>query len=284
MTARTLSALAALVLFFSVSTGAGQAPWRVASLNLAADEVLVEILPLERLVGVTHAADDPASSNIVGRVPRSVARFFRADMERLLALGPDLVIVSEYTDADFLALLRRSGLAYHKLEGLDSFAGYRDALLGLGAAVGELEGARRLVVRYDARLVELRKRLENVSMPRVLYWSNPFTAGAGTAIGALIECAGGRNAALELEATGLIPIGSERAFVLDPDVVLAARDAEGARGLSQHPLLSRMRAVREGRVVELPMRRLVTLSHHAAESCWQLAKRLHPERFTEAEP
>jgi iron complex transport system substrate-binding protein len=284
MTPRTLGALAALVFSFSASTRAGQAPRRVASLNLAADEILVEILPLERLVGVTHAADDPASSNIVGRVPRSVTRFFRADMERLVALDPDLVVVSEYTDADFLALLLRSGLAYHKLERLDSFAGYRQALLGLGAVVGELEAARRLVVRYDARLVELRKRLENVSAPRVLYWSNPFTAGAGTAIGALIECAGGRNAARELEATGLIPIGSERAFVLDPDVVLAARDAEGARGLSQHPLLSRMRAVREGRVVELPMRWLVTVSHHAAESCWQLARRLHPERFTEAEP
>jgi iron complex transport system substrate-binding protein len=255
-------------------------PQRIASLNLAADEILVEIVPLERLVAATEAADDPQSSSIVGRIPGSVPRFFRGDLERLVALQPDLVVVSEYTDADFLVALERSGLRYHRMEGLDSMAGYRRALLELGKVVGEPAAAARLAGAYDARLAQIAGRLKDVSRPRVLYWANPFTAGGHTAIGALIECAGGRNVGRELGVEGIVPIGAERAFAADPDLLLVAVSPgnDGREALAAHPLLSQLPAVREGRVVSLPTHLLVSLSHHAAEACDALARQLHPER------
>jgi len=173
-------------------------PKRIASLNLTADEVLVEILPVERLVAVTAAADDEGTSNIVGRVPPGVARFRKADLERLVALAPDLVVVSEYTDPDFLYLLERSGLRYHRMEGLRSLAGNREAILRLGEAVGATAGAEKLVARYDAVLADLARRLRGVARPRVMYWASGMTAGGDTAIGALIESAGARNVGAEL--------------------------------------------------------------------------------------
>ena len=111
-------ALLALSPGTEAETGAAR---RVASLNLTSDEILVEILPLDRLVGVTRWADDVETSNVAGRIPPSIYRFPKADMERLVALRPDLVIVSEYHDADFLRLFDKSGLHYHRMSGLDSF-------------------------------------------------------------------------------------------------------------------------------------------------------------------
>lgn len=254
------------------------APRRVASLNLTADEILVEILPLERVVAVTAAADEPGMSNIVGRVPRSAARFPRADLERLLALHPDLVVVADYTDADFLTALQSSGLRFHRMTGLDSIAGFRRAILDLGRAVGAEAGAERLVRAFDGRLTELERRLSGVVQPRVLYWSSPFTAGAGTAIGALIACGGARNAASEMGISGLAPLGAERAFLSDPDIVLVGAVPGEADALRAHPLLSKLRAVRAGRIVEARTELLVTMSHHAAESCWALAAAFHPDR------
>lgn len=261
--------------------GASPTPQRVVSLNLAADEILVEILPAERLVGVTAASDNPNSSNIVGRLPASTPRFFRGDMERLVALEPDLVIVSQYTDADFLRLLEASGLRYHRMVGLHSLAGFRKAILALGEAVGEPEAGARIVARYDERLSELAARLEGTAPPRVLYWSNPFTAGGATAIGAMIECGGARNVGRELGIEGVVPVGAERAFVADPDFILVGGTPGASEALRDHPLLSQLRAVKERRVVEMPMRLLFSLSHHAAEGCWALAEALHPERFPE---
>ena len=253
-------------------------PRRIASLNLTADEILVEIVPVDRLVAATAAADDAGTSNVVGRIPPGVARFRRAEMERLLALSPDLVVVSEYTDADFLRLVERSGMRVHRMSGLDSLPGIRAAILELGRAVGGEEAARVLVARYDARLADLARRLEGASRPRVLYWAGGMTAGAGTAIGALIEAGGATNVGREMGLEGIGPIGAERAFVADPDFVLVGEGWKSTEALEAHPLLSQMRAVKQGHIVAMPTELLVTLSHHAADACWYLAGALHPDR------
>jgi iron complex transport system substrate-binding protein len=277
--------VALAVLALTAPTPASEpAPKRVASLNLSADEVLVEILPPERLVSVTRWADAPGTSNVAGRVPASAYRFQKADMERLVALAPSLVIVSEYTDADFLKLVERSGIRWHRMEGLSSVAGVRQAILDLGRAVGADEGARRLVERYDATLAELSRRLEGAKRPRVLYWSGGMTAGADTAIGALIEGAGAINVGRELGVQGITPPGAERAFVADPDVVLVSSWPGGVDAVREHPLVSQLRAVREGNIVVMPNELLVALSQYTADACWDLASRLHPDRVPRKRP
>ena len=266
----------------AAASGAGAAerpvPRRIASLNLAADEVLVEVVPVDRLVAVTAQLDEKGMSNAIGRVPASVARFFRADLERLLVLRPDLVVVSEYTDPDFLRQLARSGIPYHRMEGLRTLDGYRRAIAALGRAAGAEAETARLVERYDATLRDLARRLEGAARPRVLYWASGMTAGADSAIGALVECGGGRNVGAEIGLSGIAPIAGERAFAADPDVVLVGVWPGVVDALRGDPLLSRLRAVRERRVVEMPTELLVTVSHHAADACRDLAARLHPSR------
>jgi len=281
--------LACLLLFCASSAYAAMpalesVPRRIASLNLTADEILVEIVPVDRLVAATAAADDTGTSNVVGRIPPGVARFRRAEMERLLALTPDLVVVSEYTDADFLRLLERSGMRVHRMGGLDSLAGIRAAVLELGRVVGAEEAARRLVTRYDARLAELARRLQGAPRPRVLYWAGGMTAGGGTAIGALIEGGGGASVGREMGLEGIAPIGAERAFVADPDFVLVGEGWKSAEALRAHPLLAQMRAVKQGHIIAMPTELLVTLSHHAADACWYLAGALHPDRVPGPRP
>ena len=254
------------------------APLRVASLNLTADEILVDILKPGRLVAVTRFADDPTMSNVAGRVPNNVARFPKADLERLVSLRPDLVVVSQFTDGDFMRQLEHSGLRAHAMGGLDSLAGIRQAILDLGRAVGDDGAARDLVARFDSRLAELAERLEGASRPRVLYWSSPYTAGNGTSLGAIIECGGGKNAAAELGIRGLVPLGAERAFVAQPDYILVDPAFESLETLRRHPLLGGLPAVREGRILSLPGAQLSTLSHHIAEACWSVAARLHSDR------
>jgi iron complex transport system substrate-binding protein len=253
-------------------------------MNLAADEVLVEIIPVDRLVLVTRWVDTPGTSNIIGRVPTSVPRIPKADMERLVATAPDLVVVSEYTDADFLDLLTRSGIRHHRMAGLASLAGIRTAILDLGRAVGAEEAARRVVARYDATLADLDRRLAGARKPRVLYWSGAMTAGADTAIGAIIEGAGAINVGRELGVEGIAPVGAERAFVADPDFVLVGTWPGAESAVRDHPLLSQLRAVKGGHLVSMPTELLVALSQYTADAAWDLASRLHPDRVPRARP
>jgi iron complex transport system substrate-binding protein len=217
-------------------------------------------------------------------VPASVPRFPKADLERLLSVRPDLVIVSEYTDADFLVLLEQSGVRHHRMKGLTSLPGIRQAVLDLGAAVGESEGARRLVARFDATLVALDARLRGAARPRVLYWAGGLTAGGGSAIGSLVECGGGTNVGAQMGLVGIEPAGAERAYAAAPDRILVGEGWESAAALRRHPLLSKLPAVREGRLVTMPTELLVALNHHSAEACWDLAHRLHPDRVPAQAP
>jgi iron complex transport system substrate-binding protein len=165
------------------------------------------------------------------------------------------------------------------MQGLASLEGVRQAILDLGRAVAAEEATARLVARYDATLTSVATRLEGAQSPRVLYWSGGMTAGAATAIGSLIECAGGRNVGRELGVVGIAPPGAERAFVADPDVVLVTTWPDAASSVRSHPLLGTLRAVREGHIVEMPNHHLVALSQYTADACLDLATRLHPARF-----
>jgi iron complex transport system substrate-binding protein len=247
--------------------------------NLASDEILADILPLDRLVGVTALVDEAGTSNAVGRIPASIARFPKVDVERLIALRPDLVVVSEYTDADVLRALRQSGLKIHRMTGLDSLEGFKRALLDLGVVVGEKEAAEKLAAEFDARLQDVERRIAGTPRPKLLYWASGFTAGAKTAFDALIHCGGGENAAALAGITGITPLGAERAYGLDPDWLFIGSHTTTAKEIHEHPLLSRMRAVKAGHVVEMPTELLVALNHHAAKSCEFMAKALHPEKF-----
>ena len=275
---RALTALLAGVVTLALALPAlAVKPQRVASANLSSDEILAEILPPARLVSVTRWVDDDTMSNAVGRVPRSIFRVQKADLESLVALAPDLVVVSEYTDADFQRLLERSGMRVHRMAGLDTLDGVRRAIVDLGRAVGEEAAAAEVVRRYDARLQELRRLLAGAPRPRVLYWSGGMTAGANTAIGALIESAGAVNVGRELGVEGIAPPGAERAFMADPDVILVSSWPGAATAVAEHPLLGQSRAVRQGRLARLENRFLVALSQHTADAAWRLAELLHPQ-------
>jgi iron complex transport system substrate-binding protein len=254
-------------------------PQRVASLNLASDEVLVEILPLSRLVAVTALIDEVGTSNAIGKVPKSIARFPKVDVERLIALKPDLIVVSEYTDADVLRALQNSDLKAHRMIGLDSFEGFKKALLDLGSAVGERTAAEGLVKNFDARLAAIDAAIQGAPRPKVLYWASSFTSGAKTPFDAIIRCGGGENTAALAGMTGITTIGAERAFGLDPDWLLIGQRTATATEIRSHPLLSKMRAVKAGHVVEMPTDILVALNHHAAKACEFMARTIHKDRF-----
>ena len=84
-------------------------PRRIVSIALSADETLVDLVPPERLVGVTTFIDDPSIPPASGRVPAAAVRV-TGEPEALLALRPDIVFASAYTRPDALAILAGAGV------------------------------------------------------------------------------------------------------------------------------------------------------------------------------
>jgi iron complex transport system substrate-binding protein len=253
-------------------------------LTLATDEMLAELVPVERLAGVTKLVDDPEISSVPGHYPNHIARLSDADAERIIGLTPDLVCVAPYNAFDFVKLLEQSGLAIYRNESVHSIDEVEAGILALSERVGEPERGRQLVERMQARREQIAARLRDLPRrPRVLFWSAGFTAGRGSTIDDLIREAGAINVAAELGLGDSAEMGPERIVAADPDYILLCRWAGDDRPnqVDNHPILRHLRAVRTGQVLAIDGRRLTSVSQYVIEGVEQLARRLHPKCFAD---
>lgn len=257
------------------------APRRICSVNLGADEILYELVGVERVVAVNVYVDDAGLSNVANLYPDHIPRV-RAELEKILSLEPDLVCVNPYNAADFLDVLQKSGRPYFRHDELTSIEGIENCIRALGHRVGEPRKAEEMIQTMETRLARVDEKLLNLKKkPRVVYWAASWTMGSNTSIDEIIRRAGGINAGAENGRFGSYEIAVERMLALDPDILLLdARDSlADLPGRALPPQLLKMRACAQGRVVRVPGRALTALSQHIVSGVEILAKELHPERF-----
>lgn len=259
-------------------------PVRIASLTLATDEILQELVSPDRVVAVTALADDPGISNVAGRYPSGIRRLRIENPEQVIALAPDLICVASYNSADSLELLRRSGLPLYRNESVSSIDEIETGVERLAERLGEPERGRSIVGRMRVRRRDLASKLREVARrPRVLFWSAGFTSGRRSTIDDVIREGGGTNVATELDLEGSTEIAPERVVAADPEVILVSVwEADDRQGqIANHPILRRLRAVREGRVVAIESRYLTSVSQYVVKGAERLAHALHPDKFAD---
>lgn len=272
----------------NVPTG-GEVPERVVSLAPAITEMIFALGKGELLVGVSEHSDFPAPARLLPRV----GGFSRPNPETILALRPDLLVVSPAPEnRETVDLLRARDIPVLVVEarGLEEIG---PALLALGEELGAATVARRLGASIDARLEELSKLVRGRSRPGTLLVIQPeplIVCGPASYPGSLLRLAGGEN---------LVPSGDSRypGYSLEavlrsaPDVLvetammsteggesLAAREATLARW-SRFPQIP---AVRDGRVHLLESDALLRPGPRAPEGVADLIALLHPELGEEA--
>lgn len=261
----------------TVADGTGAAvrlpdrPSRIVSCSLASDEILLALVGPERIAAVTALAADPARSCVpeeAKRVPRRIESL-AAEAETLLALKPDLVVISPYNAPEAVEVLRRSGAPVFRLAPLDSLEGVLANIRLLGEAAGERAGAEALAGECDARLARLRARATEREPSVLAVSTDGWVFGPKTIPDDLLVAAGARNAARE---SGPAAGGLESLHAADPDVILILAAGDEALAAAAHPAWKSLRAVREGRVARVPAREALSASHHAAVGAERMAE------------
>jgi iron complex transport system substrate-binding protein len=265
----------------TVAPDAPAQPARITSLTLATDEILSQLVPLARVVSVTSLVDDAEISNVAGFYPPQTPRFRDTDLERIIAIAPDLLCVAPYNSIDFLKQVERSGIPIYRHEAFDSIDQIEAGIVEFGRRLGAEETAATLVATLRQRRKKLAAQLAGVRRPSVLFWTAGFTSGRLTALDDIIREAGGTNRAAELGLQGPVEISPEQAITADPEYLLLARWSadEQASHVTDHPVLKELRAVREQRVITIEGRYLSTVSQFVVAGAEQLARQLHPEQF-----
>jgi iron complex transport system substrate-binding protein len=155
-----------------------------------------------------------------------VSAFISADVPKILALEPDLVLTFSDLQADIVAELIRNNVAVHAFNQRD-IAGILDMIRTLGALVGTAQKADALARELAARIQTVRAKGARVHpKPRVYFeeWDEPMISGIRW-VSELIEAAGGTDVfpelALRKNAKDRI-VTAEQVIAAAPDIIVGS--------------------------------------------------------------
>ena len=206
-----------------------------------------------RIVGVSGYAVRPPQ---VRREKPRVSAFTTANIAKILALDPDLVLTFSDLQAPIVAELVHAGVAVHAFNQRD-LAGILAMVRTLGALVGAVDKAELLVRSYQVRLTEVAASVRGRPRPRVYFeeWDDPLISGICW-VSELIEIAGGDDVFAELRTRKSAKdriVAPSDVVVAAPDIILASWCGKKVvpRKIRERPGWDAIPAVRNGRVIEI---------------------------------
>jgi iron complex transport system substrate-binding protein len=197
-------------------------PQRIVSLAPSNTEILFALGLGDKVMGVTDWCDYPPEA----LEKEKVGSYDTPDIEKIVALNPDLILVAYGTTMDVINSLIGLGLTVFGIKTTDL-----DDLLNDIKTIGEITDkeveAQALTSEMESRIQAVTDQTEELEQrPQVFYLlyggdSGPlWTAGQGTFIHELIEKGGGANICQNL--TSYTTISIEYVLARDPEIIITS--------------------------------------------------------------
>lgn len=221
-----------------------QKPRRIVSLNLCADQYLLELADPDQIAGLTSNASNPDMSAAAAKV--GDIRLLRSSAEEILEIDPDLVIGAPSGVGSKLSAL--SGRRYRTLE-----LGYASRYSEIVAEIRQVAAAVGHPARGEALIARMNRDLASVPRPgdgkvAAYYQRRGFLTGTGTLVDELMGRVGLVNLAGKLGKPALAQVRLEEMLVARPDymIVETATDRVADQGteMLHHPALKDIRRLR----------------------------------------
>ena len=198
-------------------------PERIICLTEETVETLYLLGEERRIAGVSGYAVRPPG---VRKEKPRVAAFISADVPKILALKPDLVLTFSDLQADIAAELIRANVAVHAFNQRD-VAGIFAMIHTIGALVGASAKADALAASLAAHIDDIRARAATLKRrPRVYFeeWDEPIISGIGW-VSELIDIAGGVDVFAGLSAQKSAKdriVSAEQIIAARPDIIVGS--------------------------------------------------------------
>ena len=194
-------------------------PQRIVSLAPSNTEILFALGLGDKVVGVTDYCDYPPEA----LEKEKVGGYADPDIEKLVALNPDLILVAHGTPMDVIDTMVGLGLTLFGIKTSDLDDALNDIRRIGEITDNELE-AQALTSEMAVRIQAVTNQTEELEQrPRVFYivWHDPlWTAGSETFINELIEKGGGVNICGNI--TGYPTISIEEVVARNPEVIITS--------------------------------------------------------------
>ncbi|MHA2790173.1 ABC transporter substrate-binding protein [Corynebacterium sp. S7] len=229
-------------------------PQRIAILSSDATNLVQQLVSIDRIIAVPDSGGEnpPVETILPGGA--------NADPEQVLALNPDLVILTARHGAeqDASTLLEQANVPTASFDS-DSWASI-DGMLTALATLGELTGsevkASELTAEVNTKRDETLAQIDENEHPRVLTLmargNSKMIMTSTTMLNGLVREAGGVPIVDEQEIVGSASADPEQVVALAPDVILIedfrGQGREQFADLINSPALAEVPAISEGQV------------------------------------
>jgi len=274
----------AILLALAVTTAAlaAEPPKRIVSLIPAVTEMIFAMGEGARLVGVSSYDRFPPQVASIAKV----GGLLDPNVERLLALRPDLVIVYN-TQQELKQRLERAAIPIYSYEhrGLPDIA---ETLRAVGARIGSADAANRVATEMERELDAIRRSVAGQPRPRTLLvfgrdagsLRNIDASGGYGFLHDMLDIAGGEDMYADI-AKQSVQTTTEMILTRRPDVIIelrygdSARSIDAKREVSAWDALPSVPAVRNHRVYLLVGDEFVVPGPRVVDATNKLAQTLH---------
>ena len=135
-------------------------PVRIVSATYGTDEILAEIVTLDRVKAFSKWAGDPEITFITKEQADRVGNKVGENTEAIVALKPDLVFVSTATPDSLVKNLEDMEIPVYVAGSPKTIEAMRKKVFGVAAAAGEKSKGEALVSTMDNKLAELESKLK----------------------------------------------------------------------------------------------------------------------------
>jgi len=256
-------------------------PQKIIPHAVGISEILWAICPHERLLMFNTVAADPRFSMIAAELAATGKVFNSKESELIIAARPDLVLTVIFSDAVFKQRLRQAGIPTLDLGSPDSLDSVLKEIKLLGEILGESGNAEALLQLIKRKRDLLRAALPQRKSPlRLLYYDlGGYIPGKNSNFTSLCKMVGAVNVGAEQGINSWRQIDHETLLKWDPDVIIVPMENHLEETLRKDPLLRYCRALREGKLLQIPGLYLRTNSQFLLLSANLLAGIIYPDTY-----
>jgi iron complex transport system substrate-binding protein len=257
-------------------------PQRIVSLVPAVTEMLFALDAGDRVVGVTYHDTLPGAAD-----EAVVGGFFSPSMDRIVALNPDVVMVSSLHE-EIVRQCDDLGLATLNLD-LSSISRSRDTIAALGILVQREDAAEALQHKIQAQLDLIARKTaaipkdERLRVMRLMGRDRVMTPGDDSFQNEMIRAAGAIPPVLGKRG-GAVAVSLDEWQRFNPQVIYGCYDdRETAARFFDQAGWTDVDAVRNHRVYYFPCELTCRAGAHTGDFVSWLAARLYGDRFARPE-
>lgn len=267
-------------------------PRKIYATTLSLEEILTDLVPLERIAAISEPAADPKISLIADKAAQiSLKLPQKVSAEQILAIKPDLVIVQENSNTAFIKTLKDSGLKVYITKVPTTLNMVRQRIINLSVAVNEKQQGNRIIDELDHKTKFVKDVIGTMSAEEKKILMGYSLLGVfGSAEGLFNDICINAGVTNGAALAGLVRgehLSKEKILEVDPDVLMFSDYSSTQEGdtvlfrkeVLSDPALKSIKAIKNNNIIIIKDRYRYAASQYIGDGILDIAKKTYPEYF-----